>query len=163
MTSLVMLAASALSMPLRKRGFPPGSPPPARAATEISRISLVKIFPRRASSAFLRASMEGPLPMRGSCQCWFRRWILTFYPRGCRATTDHLRDGRGSALEPAVAEERDRLAGRIGGEQQAAVRGVDDQVVGQAREAGFPDRNRAVVRAVQARDQRAQSARTVAG
>src|SRR5690606_22385392 len=60
--SLGMFAESALSMATRSRALPAGSAP-LRAATVISRISLVKILPRRASSAFLRPSMLGPLPM----------------------------------------------------------------------------------------------------
>src|SRR5689334_14075018 len=59
--SLVMLADRALSIAARRRGLPAGSPPP-RAATVISRISLVKSLPRRASSALLRFSMLGPRP-----------------------------------------------------------------------------------------------------
>src|SRR3546814_4055404 len=62
-TALDMFADRPLSITLRKRGLPPGSPPPALAATEISRMILVKILPRRASSAFLRPSIDGPLPM----------------------------------------------------------------------------------------------------
>ena len=43
--------------PLRSRGLAAGSPPPVRAATEISRMILVKILPRFASCAFLRCWM----------------------------------------------------------------------------------------------------------
>jgi hypothetical protein len=64
MLSLGMLAARALSMASRRRGFASGSPPPILAAVAISRISLVKIFPRLASTApFLRlivAHLEWP-------------------------------------------------------------------------------------------------------
>src|SRR5262245_65410716 len=64
MLSLGMLAARALSITRRSRGLLPGSPPPRRAAVAISRISLVKIFPRLASRApFLRlmvAHLEWP-------------------------------------------------------------------------------------------------------
>ena len=52
-----MLAASALSTAVRRRGLEAVSPPPRRAATEISRMSLVKILPRFASCAFLRCWM----------------------------------------------------------------------------------------------------------
>src|SRR5688572_13528977 len=62
-TSLDMFAARPLSIAWRRRGLPAGSPPPARAATLISRITLVKIFPRCASVAFLRPSIDGPRPM----------------------------------------------------------------------------------------------------
>src|SRR5690606_7782141 len=65
-TSLVMLTDRPLSIAARRRGLAPGSPPPALAATEISRMILVKILPRRASTAFLRASIEGPLPMESA-------------------------------------------------------------------------------------------------
>src|SRR5690242_1495580 len=58
-----MFAVRALSIAARRRGLLAGSPPPARAATPISRISLVNTLPRLASVAFLRASIDGPLPM----------------------------------------------------------------------------------------------------
>src|SRR2546425_5987627 len=51
MLSLGMLAALAARMTVRRRGLPSGSPPPARAATVISLISLVKTRPRLASAA----------------------------------------------------------------------------------------------------------------
>src|SRR5690606_39255781 len=47
-------APSALSMMARNRGLSAGSPPPLRADTVNSRISLVKILPRLASCAALR-------------------------------------------------------------------------------------------------------------
>src|SRR3954452_21900330 len=50
-----MLTAFAASMAVRSRGLPPGSPPPLRAATVISRITLVQEEARLASvMAFLR-------------------------------------------------------------------------------------------------------------
>src|SRR5690349_25060223 len=66
MVSLVMLADSALSTAARRRGLAAGSATPARVATVISRISLVNTLARLASSAFLRPSMDGPLPMAGN-------------------------------------------------------------------------------------------------
>jgi hypothetical protein len=55
MFSAGMFAAFAVSMASRSRGLMPGSPPPARAATVISRISLVKCCAALASlTAFLR-------------------------------------------------------------------------------------------------------------
>src|SRR5438105_2897370 len=49
--SLGMLPALASAMALRRRALASGSPPPVRAATVISLISLVKSLPRLASSA----------------------------------------------------------------------------------------------------------------
>src|SRR6185369_13411283 len=50
-----MLTALAASIAVRRRGLPPGSPPPALAATVISRIALVQEAPRFWSAiAFLR-------------------------------------------------------------------------------------------------------------
>src|ERR671925_891337 len=50
-----MLTALAASIAVRRRGLPPGSPPPLRAATVISRMTLVQEEARRASvTAFLR-------------------------------------------------------------------------------------------------------------
>jgi hypothetical protein len=46
-----MLSALAEAMADRSRGLPSGSPPPMRAATVISLISLVNILPRLASAA----------------------------------------------------------------------------------------------------------------
>src|SRR2546426_1882469 len=46
-----MFAALAASMAARRRGFPPGSAPPIRAAIVISLMILVKILPRLASWA----------------------------------------------------------------------------------------------------------------
>src|SRR5437016_2148573 len=55
MLSSGMFSALAASMAVRSRAFPAGSPPPCLAAMVISRISLVKRAPRRASvTAFLR-------------------------------------------------------------------------------------------------------------
>src|SRR5918999_3268784 len=50
-----ILTALAASIAVRRRGLPPGSPPPLRAATVISRITLVQDEARFASViAFLR-------------------------------------------------------------------------------------------------------------
>src|SRR5437870_1718306 len=55
MFSLGMFTAFAASMAVRRRGFPPGSPPPLFAATVISRMTLVQEEARRATvTAFLR-------------------------------------------------------------------------------------------------------------
>src|SRR5262249_29764689 len=51
MLSAGMLASFAAATAARSRALPMGSPPPDRAATVISRISLVKIRPPFASSA----------------------------------------------------------------------------------------------------------------
>src|SRR5512134_1861959 len=58
MLSAGMLAPLALSTAVRRRGLLSGSPPPMRAAIVISRISLVKSFPRLASSAPFLCLME---------------------------------------------------------------------------------------------------------
>src|SRR4051812_25011689 len=55
MLSPGIFTALAASMAVRRRGLPPGSPPPALAATVISRMTLVQEDARRASvTAFLR-------------------------------------------------------------------------------------------------------------
>src|SRR2546422_2395570 len=55
MLSSGMFSALAASIAVRSRALPSGSPPPCFAAMVISRISLVKSAPRRASvTAFLR-------------------------------------------------------------------------------------------------------------
>src|SRR5712691_884526 len=51
MLSLGMLCSRAISITLRSRALPAGSPPPTRAATLISFENLLKIVPRFTSSA----------------------------------------------------------------------------------------------------------------
>ena len=52
----------AIKIEVLRRGLPSGSPPPSRAATVISLMSLVKTFPRLASAApflcFILAHLE---------------------------------------------------------------------------------------------------------
>src|SRR3990170_8549705 len=55
--SLGMPASRARSMAVRSRAFPPGSPPPSRAATAISRANLLKSFPRTRSTFCFRILM----------------------------------------------------------------------------------------------------------
>src|SRR5690606_24765138 len=137
-TSFDMLADRPLSMALRRRGLPAGSPPPARAATEISRMILVKILPRRASSAFLRASMEGPLPIAATCKPVERRGFYPCRSGACAATGEELAAMAAPTVaaqapllqEAALAQEGDGLGGGVGREQQAAVAAFDDHVVG---------------------------------
>jgi hypothetical protein len=55
MLSLGMLTARAASIAVRSRGFPAGSPPPALAATMISRMHFAQTDERRESAtAFFR-------------------------------------------------------------------------------------------------------------
>src|SRR5713226_6109360 len=61
MLSAGMLTLFAFSTAVRRRGFEPRSPPPMRAAIDISRMILVKIFPRLASSAPFLCLMEAHL------------------------------------------------------------------------------------------------------
>src|SRR5690606_24805081 len=132
-----MLADRPLSVALRRRGLPAGSPPPARAATEISRMSLVKILPRRASSACLRVSMAlrsgglaagSPPPARAATE-GSRMIVVKSLPR--RASSAFLRAsmegplpmgiqpgtlGKAGILtfrEAALAQEGDGLGGGV--------------------------------------------------
>src|SRR5471030_286782 len=89
MVSLVMLADSALSIPERRRALTAGSAP-VRAAMVISRISLVKTLARLASSAFLRPSMLGPLPIKISCD----RKVISHFPPVRRAGQAAIQQGR---------------------------------------------------------------------
>src|SRR5580765_4915142 len=118
-----MLADSPLSMALRRRGLPAGSPPPARAATEISRITLVKILPRWASTAFLRCSIEGPRPMDAT--------VL--------GKTAILRDRRQCRRHPETpfVEETGGVIGRLPREDQTTVAGLDHDVIRQPWNPGF--------------------------
>src|SRR5262245_47218991 len=58
MLSAGMFTDLALSTAVRRRGLEPGSPPPMRAAMDISRMILVKILPRLASRAPFLCLME---------------------------------------------------------------------------------------------------------
>src|SRR6266571_6726331 len=61
MLSAGMLTDLAFSTAVRRRGFELGSPPPRRAAIDISRMILVKILPRLASRAPFLCLMEAHL------------------------------------------------------------------------------------------------------
>ncbi len=61
MLSAGMFAARASLMDFRRRGFLSGSPPPARAAMLISRMSRVKILPRLESVAAFLCLIEAHL------------------------------------------------------------------------------------------------------
>src|SRR3546814_1577086 len=144
MVSLGMLIARPLSVLFRFPGLLAGSAPPLRAATEISRMILVKILPRLASEASLRPSMEGPRPMGKPLSCVGSRrfyWKPAPRVRGRLAALPR----RVGVAEAAGPQELDRLRDRLGREQQAAVAGRNHHVVGQLRAAGFLDHNRAVV------------------
>src|SRR3546814_9963747 len=150
MVSLGMLIARPLSIAVRRPGLLAGSAPPLRAATEISRMILVKILPRLASEAFLRPSMEGPRPMGKPLSCVGSRrfyWKPAPRVRGRLAALPR-RVGVAAAAGP---QELDRLRDRLGREPQAAVAGRHHHVVGQLRAAGFPHQNRAVVVALETR------------
>src|SRR6185312_11075004 len=82
--SRVMLAAKALSTAARNLALTAGSATPARVATVISRISLVKTLARFASSAFLRPSTVGPLPMTSYLNQPDKQSILPHFHAGPR-------------------------------------------------------------------------------
>jgi hypothetical protein len=104
MLSFGMLCARAVVTAVRKRGLALMSPPPIRAATVISLISLVKILPRLESlSAFLCLivlhlewpDMTFPFPRHAP------RWTCTSSRRRVEsaATISALRQSDGSARE----------------------------------------------------------------
>src|SRR5690606_28488382 len=152
-----MLAPSALSIALRSRGLAAGSPPPVRAATEISRMILVKILPRFASCAFLRCWMFAHLEWPAMETPWNRRERTADYrrrrqgrprrapragprrppPRRPGAAPGRCVPRRSSAGEPPRAEEGGDLPHGLWREQQAAVRGIDHHVIGEPRRPGF--------------------------
>src|SRR5690606_11093936 len=121
-TSLDMFDDNALSTAARRRGLLFGSPPPARAATPISRISLVKILPRLASLAFLRASIEGPRPMAYRSYCVAKRRIIAgrHHPQRCRPTSARTRRCAGrpppaAQPRPTAPRSEERRGGKEGG------------------------------------------------
>src|SRR5918997_263824 len=93
MFSFGMLTARAESMARRSRGLPSGSPPPALAATVISRMILVQAEARRLSvTAFLRLicfHLLWPAMTELLAAYWFRR-----LPRGERPLAKHKPRGR---------------------------------------------------------------------
>src|SRR5690606_24181690 len=164
MVSLGMLIDRPLSMAVRSAGLLAGSAPLLRAATEISRMILVKILPRLASEAFLRASMEGPRPIKTPAWRGKRAILLDAGTPDATVGTAPAGGACGrSVAEPPLAQERPGLRDRLGREQQAAVAGLDHHVVGQLGAAGLLDRNRAVVVPVELRQQAAQPVRQAAG
>src|SRR3546814_1573299 len=156
MVSLGMLIARPLSIAVRRPGLLAGSAPAVRAVTGISWMILVKVLPRLASGAFLRPSMEGPRPMGKPLSCVGSRrfyWKPAPRARGRLAALPR----RVGVAEAAGPQELDRLRDRLGREQQAAVAGRDHHVVGPLRAGGFLDQNRAVVVALESRQQAARS------
>src|SRR3546814_4742991 len=142
MVSLGMLIARPLSIAVRRPGLLAGSAPPLRAATEISRLILVKILPRLASEAFLRPSMEGPRPMGKPLSCVGSRrfyWKPAPRVRGRLAALPR-RVGVAAAAGPQAL---DRLRARLGREQHAALARRDHQLVVHLRAAAFLAQTRA--------------------
>src|SRR5690606_20815649 len=132
-----MLIDRPLSIAVRSAGLLAGSAPLLRAATEISRMILVKILPRLASEAFLRASMEGPRPMGKLRSCWKAGDFTGSRRRGAGSRLPPRLRGFLGVAEASAFQELDRLRDHLGREQQAAVAGRDHDVVGQLRAAGF--------------------------
>src|SRR3954470_19935755 len=85
-------------------GFPPGSPPPARAATSMFLISLANILPRRASTTafwcLVVAHLEWPDIGTPPCMidCWTPRIVAPIAEVRARHPT---RDGRGPSRRTA--------------------------------------------------------------
>src|SRR4030042_1088182 len=85
MFSRGMFAAFPVSIAVRRRAFPAGSPPPWRAATVISLMSLVKWAPRRESvTAFLRLIC---FHLLWPATTHLRRLPGIYFPRGTPATS----------------------------------------------------------------------------
>src|SRR5436190_12486537 len=139
-----MFTPSALSIARRRRGFVFGSPPPARAATDISRITFVKTLPRLASCAFMRPSIAINRPI-GKTPARKSKFPAAKYSRG-----------RDSGLEAAVFEEVRRHPGDLPGKHQAGVAALDHGMVRQAGHAGLPDHDGTVVLAIEAGKQLAE-------
>src|SRR6185295_11711719 len=89
MLSAGMFTALAFSTAVRRRGLEPGSPPPMRAAIDISRMILVKILPRLASRAPFLCLMEAHLecPDIGSLLQTAGR-VRVYHPPGQQKSPD---------------------------------------------------------------------------
>ena len=156
-----MFADRPLSIAVRRRGLPAGSPPPARAATLISRMILVKILPRLASVAFLRPSIDGPLPMSASGRVHWRGGDFTrlgairrrspLVRHGC-AEALSAGTARAGGTRPPGAPPRPKTAGRCGWPRSTTWSASPGQP-------GFVDRHGAVVVAREAAEQLAQAER----
>src|SRR6266852_714377 len=94
MLSAGMLTDLALSTAVRSRGFEAGSPPPIRAAIDISRMILVKILPRLASSAPFLCLMECHLECPDIGSLLQTTWrVRVYHPPGQQKSPDAGRRG----------------------------------------------------------------------
>src|SRR5687767_1571813 len=113
MLSAGMLTLLALSTAVRRRGLEATSPPPIRAAMDISRMILVKILPRLASRApflcLIEAHLEWP-DIQKLLKIWrilplFREDDPDIRPRVPRAppiVAEHPIDGKPGPIEPVT-------------------------------------------------------------
>ena len=112
-------------MALRRRGLLAGSPPPARAATPISRMILVKILPRLASTRSCGLRWRDLVPMAYFRSLHEERRGLYLIARRDRVSRAGRSGSGGWAAGPeaAIAQERGGLARGLAGKHQAAVAG----------------------------------------
>src|SRR5215831_15857333 len=117
MLSLGILFSRAVMTAVRNRGFALTSPPPMRAATVISLISLVNSLPRLASLAAFLCLMvlhlEWP-DMGDSCGGGDSISLLAQRPRGRKP------DGRADAADAEHAAVRRGVCGRLQAPRSAA-------------------------------------------
>src|SRR5882672_12382976 len=119
MLSAGMFTDLAFSTAVRRRGFELGSPPPRRAAIDISRMIFVKILPRLASRApflcFMDAHLECP-DIGSLLQTAWR--VRVYHPPGQQKSPDA--GHRGFASNDASSERGVPPSERLGGERECA-------------------------------------------
>src|SRR6185436_14398773 len=100
MLSAGMFTDLAFSTAVRRRGLEPGSPPPRRAAIDISRMILVKILPRLASRAPFLCLMEAHLECPDIGSLLQTAWrVRVYHPPGQQKSPDAERRGFGGGNE----------------------------------------------------------------
>src|SRR2546425_13255204 len=94
MLSAGMFTDLAFSTAVRRRGFEFGSPPPRRAAIDISRMILVKTLPRLASRAPFLCLMDAHLECPDSGSLLQTAWrVRVYHPSGQQKSPDSGRRG----------------------------------------------------------------------
>src|SRR5712691_8886777 len=119
MLSAGMLTDLAFSTAVRRRGFESGSPPPTRAAIDISRMILVKILPRLASRAPFLCLMDAHLECPDIGSLLQTAWRLRVYhPSGQQKSPDACGIGASPRTTRAASEGSPR-ASDLGGSANA--------------------------------------------
>ena len=117
MLSAGMFTDLAFSTAVRRRGFELGSPPPRRAAIDISRMIFVKILPRLASRAPFLCLMDAHLECPDIGSLLQTAWrVRVYHPSGQQKSPD----AQASGLRARRSERGVPPSERLGGERVCA-------------------------------------------